>query len=110
METLLKIDTSTLTKLTEIEVLGLFKTGISEIEFVSSLNQLKNLQVDHNRIRDLRPLLPLVDSIETLNINNNCLKFTADSVNKQIIDSLLDKGTVNVQYERQLSEKYCTPE
>jgi Leucine-rich repeat (LRR) protein len=75
--------------------------GSNPITDVSSLVDLDKLYYIHfrnTRIKDLTPFLEL-ESLESLNINDNKIDLRKGTENLKVVNTLIEKG-VNVEYKR----------
>jgi len=95
-------DISPLNSLTNLTKFYLRHNSISDISSLSSLTNLTKLDLDDNLISDISPLADNIglDEGDKVSLQYNCLDITLDSLARNDIQTLLDKG-VRVSYSPQ---------
>ncbi len=90
------LNMSDLLRLTTLDASGFAISNLSGLEFAVNLT---NLNLSNNKIKDLRPLIPLT-RLKILALEHNLIEISAGSVDKNIIDNFLAKK-VDVTFEPQ---------
>ena len=75
--------------MTNLENLTLEGVGLKNIEFISNLKQLNNVNVSHNQIEDITPLSSL-ENLQWLNLEDNHIKDVT------VIGSMLNLFSLNL--------------
>lgn len=94
-------DLSPLTTLEKLECLFASHLGIANIDSIQAMGHLKVLDLQSNDITDITPIVQgPINTLESLNIQNNYLDLTEGSEDMNNIQTLIDAGIL-VHYQPQ---------
>jgi len=94
-------DLSPLTTLGKLEYLFASHLGIANIMPIQAMNHLKVLDLQSNDITDITPIVQgPINTLETVNVQNNFLDLTVGSEDMNNIETLIDAGIL-VHYQPQ---------
>jgi internalin A len=94
-------DLSPLITLGKLEYLSASHLGIANITPIQAMSHLKVLDLQSNDITDITPIVQgPINTLETVNVQNNFLDLTVDSEDMNNIQTLIDAGIL-VHYQPQ---------